>query len=194
VVDVPELGFVFPRGEIYARTRTMAREYFKNPQKTAAAFTEDGWFRTGDIGEVHFDEASPGRPHLSVIERRSAIVALKSGAILCPSEVEALLEQYPGVSVAIVAASPHLDHPRCVVESSQLAADHCLKLAAHLKAHGIDEAVIPDAWKFVVPEHESAPSRLLTGEMKQNRRSILATLLAPSANGDNSWHSSATHP
>ena len=37
-------------GEIQARGRNITLGYFKNPEANAAAFTEDGWFRTGDLG------------------------------------------------------------------------------------------------------------------------------------------------
>ena len=48
-----------PDGEIQFRGRTVFNGYWNNPEATAAAFTEDGWYRTGDIG--HLDDA--GRLH-----------------------------------------------------------------------------------------------------------------------------------
>lgn len=53
--DVPELGYLSsndpPRGEICVKTKTMFTGYYKDEARTKAAFTEDGYYRTGDIGE-----------------------------------------------------------------------------------------------------------------------------------------------
>jgi long-chain acyl-CoA synthetase len=54
--DQPELGYVStakpPQGEIWLRGPNVFKGYFKRPELDAAAFTEDGWFKTGDIGQV----------------------------------------------------------------------------------------------------------------------------------------------
>ena len=47
-------------GEIQFRGRTVFTGYWKAPELTAEAFTEDGWYRTGDLG--HFDDGGPARP------------------------------------------------------------------------------------------------------------------------------------
>jgi long-subunit acyl-CoA synthetase (AMP-forming) len=50
------LGYVStakpPQGEIWLRGPNVFKGYFKRPELDAAAFTEDGWFKTGDIGQV----------------------------------------------------------------------------------------------------------------------------------------------
>ncbi len=49
-----------PDGEIQFRGRTVFGGYWNAPEATAAAFTEDGWYRTGDIG--HLDRGRPPHP------------------------------------------------------------------------------------------------------------------------------------
>ncbi len=41
-----------PRGELQFFGPTLFKGYFKNPEKTKEAFYKDGWFATGDIGEI----------------------------------------------------------------------------------------------------------------------------------------------
>ena len=71
-----------PDGEIQFRGRTVFDGYWQNPEATAAAFTEDGWYRTGDIG--HLDDA--GRLILS--GRTKDIIVLPNGFNVYPEDIE----------------------------------------------------------------------------------------------------------
>lgn len=75
----------FPRGELLIRGNSIFREYFKNPEETAAAFTEDGWFRTGDVCTV--DEL--GR--FKIIDRRKNVLKLAQGEYISPERLEGVL-------------------------------------------------------------------------------------------------------
>ncbi len=67
--------------------------------ETAAAFTADGWFRTGDAGAID------GRGRLSVVDRLRDLV--KTGGVsVAPSEVEGVLADHPGVADVCVAGGP----------------------------------------------------------------------------------------
>jgi long-chain acyl-CoA synthetase len=98
-----------PDGEVQFRGRPLFKGYWRNPEATAAAFTEDGWYRTGDIG--HFDEA--GRLILS--GRMKDIIVLPNGFNVYPEDLEnalriagvrdsVVLETKPGRIEAIVLA------------------------------------------------------------------------------------------
>ena len=49
-----------PDGEIQFRGRTVFKGYWNAPELTAQAFTDDGWYRTGDLGR--FDDGRPAHP------------------------------------------------------------------------------------------------------------------------------------
>jgi long-chain acyl-CoA synthetase len=83
-------------GEIQARGANLTIGYYKNPEATAAAFTEDGWFRTGDMGIV--DEAG----NIFIRGRIKSMILSASGQNIYPEEVEAVLLSHPLVAEAIV--------------------------------------------------------------------------------------------
>ncbi len=97
-------------GEIQFRGPTVTRGYWHDPAATAAAFTEDGWYRTGDIG--HLD------PHgrLILSGRIKDIIVLPNGFNVYPEDIEnalriagirdsVVLETRPGRIEAIVLGS-----------------------------------------------------------------------------------------
>ena len=88
-------------GEIQLRGPQVFGGYWADPAATAAAFTADGWFRTGDIGVV---EEATG--HL-LIRGRSKELIISGGLNVYPREVELALESHPAVAEAAVAALPH---------------------------------------------------------------------------------------
>ena len=97
-------------GEIQFRGPTVFRGYWKNPTATAEAFTDDGWYRTGDIG--HLDPA--GRLILS--GRKRDMIVLPNGFNVYPEDIEnalriagirdsVVLETEPGRIEAVVLGS-----------------------------------------------------------------------------------------
>ncbi|WP_432546700.1 AMP-dependent synthetase/ligase [Kineococcus sp. SYSU DK004] len=83
-------------GEILARGIGVFGEYLGRPEETAAAFTEDGWFRTGDIGEV-VDGA-----YLRITGRKKEIIVTANGKNVVPSQAEDRLRAHPLISQAVV--------------------------------------------------------------------------------------------
>jgi len=69
-------------GEILVRGIGVICEYHKNTEETALAFTVDGWFRTGDIGE--FDEDK----FLRIVDRKKYIIVLDTGKNVAPARIE----------------------------------------------------------------------------------------------------------
>ena len=83
-------------GEIQARGRNMTIGYFKNPEANAAAFVEDGWFRTGDLG-VMDDEGN-----IFIRGRIKSMILNSSGQNIYPEELEAVLSGCPYVNESLV--------------------------------------------------------------------------------------------
>jgi O-succinylbenzoic acid--CoA ligase len=86
-------------GEILVRAPTVMRGYRLDPERTAAAFTADGWLRTGDAGAFEPD----GR--LRVVDRLRDLI-ITGGVNVSPSEVEAVLAAHPGVADVCVTGAP----------------------------------------------------------------------------------------
>ena len=84
-------------GEIQLRGPQVFTGYWNDPAATAAAFTPDGWFRTGDIGAM-----DPVTGHL-VIRGRTKEMIITGGLNVYPREVEIALEGHPSVAEAAVA-------------------------------------------------------------------------------------------
>jgi acyl-CoA synthetase (AMP-forming)/AMP-acid ligase II len=87
-------------GEIQARTVRLMSGYWAQPDATREAFTADGWFRTGDIGD--FDEDG----YLFLRDRLKDMI-VSGGENVFPAEVEMALSAHPGVAEVAVIGIPH---------------------------------------------------------------------------------------
>jgi fatty-acyl-CoA synthase len=82
--------------------------YWRNPEATAQAFTDDGWLRTGDIAEA--DDQGFYR-----IKGRLKEMYISGGENVYPAEVEAVLHEHPQVQDAAVVGVPHERWGECGV-------------------------------------------------------------------------------
>ncbi|CAG0985245.1 fatty-acyl-CoA synthase [Burkholderiales bacterium] len=87
-------------GEIQVRGPNVFPGYYRNPDETRAAFTPEGWFRTGDLGRV--DRA--GDLHIA---GRFKDLIKHSGYTVYPADVEAALNAHPAVATCAVVGRPH---------------------------------------------------------------------------------------
>ncbi len=83
-------------GEIQAKGPNLTIGYYKNPEATEAAFTEDGWFRTGDLGVM--DE----KRNIFIRGRIKSMILNSSGQNIYPEEVEAVLANCQYVDECLV--------------------------------------------------------------------------------------------
>src|SRR5438270_1594280 len=86
-------------GEIAIRSAANIKGYWRNPAATEAAFTSDGYFRTGDIGYLDEDE------YLFIVDRKKEII-IRGGENISAAEVEAECYAYPSVAEAAVFGAP----------------------------------------------------------------------------------------
>ena len=86
-------------GEVHLRGPNVFDGYWRRPEATAAAFTPDGWFRTGDIGELDPDG------YLRLVGRARDLI-ITGGLNVYPREVEDVLLEHPAVAEAAVAGLP----------------------------------------------------------------------------------------
>jgi len=83
-------------GEIQAKGDNIFKGYFKDEGKTREAFTEDGWFKTGDLGFID------DKKRVFVRGRLKTMILGASGENIYPEEIEAVLNQSPYVAESLV--------------------------------------------------------------------------------------------
>ena len=87
------------RGEIGIRTAANIKSYWRNPDATKAAFTADGYVRTGDVGFLDEDG------YLFIVDRKKDII-IRGGENISSAEVEAALYACPDIAEAAVFGAP----------------------------------------------------------------------------------------
>jgi len=104
VVD-PDKGHELPRGAtgmIEVKGPNVFKGYWRMPEKTQAEFRDDGFFITGDLGQID------DRGYVSIVGRGKDLV-ISGGYNIYPKEVEVEIDQLPGVVESAVIGVPHPD-------------------------------------------------------------------------------------
>ncbi|KAJ8711131.1 hypothetical protein PYW07_008373 [Mythimna separata] len=115
-------------GELWAQGVSFSG-YYNNPEETATCFTEDGWYRTGDI--LYRDE----KGYFFFIERIKMMIKYRIRHVY-PMEIEEVIREHPGVRDVSVTSVPHEDdgeHPvACIVRApgSNVTADEIKEMVA----------------------------------------------------------------
>jgi malonyl-CoA/methylmalonyl-CoA synthetase len=89
-------------GMIEVKGPNVCAGYWRNPEKTAEAFRNDGFFITGDLGMID------GRGYVSIVGRGKDLV-ISGGLNVYPKEVETEIDALPGVVESAVIGLPHPD-------------------------------------------------------------------------------------
>ena len=83
-------------GEIQVKGHNVMMGYYNNPDANAEVFTDDGWFRTGDIGYVDADG------YYYITGRSKFVIVLENGKNVFPEEIEEYLSNIEGVAENVV--------------------------------------------------------------------------------------------
>jgi long-chain acyl-CoA synthetase len=90
-----------PDGELEVRGPSIFHRYWKKPEETAEVFTDDGWFKTGDIGGIDADG------YLSITDRKKEIFKTSGGKMIAPQPLENRLKSNVLVGNAAVVGDKH---------------------------------------------------------------------------------------
>ncbi|CUS13153.1 unnamed protein product [Tuber aestivum] len=193
LVDFPDAGYFTinepEQGEIWIRGESVATSYFNNEEESKEAF-EDGWFKTGDIGE--WDKNG----HLKIIDRKKNLVKTSNGEYIALEKLESVYRACPLVANICVYADKNKTKPVALIVPVE---GPLKKLAAEAGVEGELEGLVHDdkvraavlreliaagrkgglagielVEGVVLTEEEWTPqNNLVTSAHKLNRRSIL---------------------
>ena len=140
-------------GEILAKGPCVMQGYFKSPQFTKEVFTEDGWFKTGDIGYLDKDD------YLFITDRKKDLLKTAAGKFVAPQPIENALKASPYILNAMVVG----DQRKFVVA---LIVINPVTIAAKLAEEGLrfssnaEMAVHPRAYALIQEEVQRLTSHL----------------------------------
>jgi long-chain acyl-CoA synthetase len=176
-------------GELLVRGPNVSAGYWNRPDETAAAFTDDGWFRTGDIVERRPDG------YLAFRERAKQLLVLSTGKNVAPGPIEDAFAASPVVEQCVVlgdgrkfvsalivpnfeavrewAAAAGIDLPD---DRDRIARDDRVRERIQAEVDAVNEQFerYERIKRFrILPEEFSAETDTLTPTMKKKRRNIL---------------------
>jgi long-chain acyl-CoA synthetase len=178
---------IAPDGEILAKGPCVMQGYYKSPEATSAVLSEDGWFRTGDIGYLDKDN------YLFITDRKKDLIKTAAGKFVAPQPIENCLKTSPYILNAMVVGDQRkfivaVIVPNTVTVSAKLAEEGLnvhdpVELAAHPKAYELIESEVnrltshlaqfETIKKFaLLPEDFSFDGGSLTFTMKLKRRVV----------------------
>jgi len=133
-------------GEILVKGPCVMQGYYKNPEATREVLTEDGWFRTGDIGHVDKDN------YLFITDRKKDLLKTAAGKFVAPQPIENALKTSPYILnamvigdrrkfiVALVAPNPVTVSAKAAEQGIRFSSN--AEMAAHPWVHSLIDAEI----------------------------------------------------
>ena len=105
--QVGEHGYV--EGELQVKGDNVMLGYYNNPEANEAAFTNDGWFRTGDI--AYMDEDG----YVYITGRMKSVIVLENGKNVFPEEIEEYLEDVESIAECVVVGRKAADSDEVIL-------------------------------------------------------------------------------
>jgi long-chain acyl-CoA synthetase len=173
-------------GEIMARGPSIFKGYWNRPEETKATL-QDGWFKTGDIGNIDADG------YLSVTDRKKDLIKTSGGKFIAPQPIENALKLNPYVGVPAILGdrrkfpavmiSPNFARLEEWAQMSGISFASRADLVANPKVQSLYEAVVEEQNQnlarfeklkrvMVVPDEFTADNGALTPTLKLRRRVI----------------------
>ena len=173
-------------GEVLVRGPSVFKGYWNRPEETRDAFV-DGWFKTGDIGQLD----SEG--YLSITDRKKDLIKTSGGKFIAPQPIENSLKLNPLIGTAVVIGdrrkfpaaliSPHFPVLEDWARANQVDFASRQTLVANLKVQALYEGIIEEVNQnlarfeklkrvLIVAEEFSAEDGTLTHTLKVRRRGI----------------------
>ncbi|KAF9886671.1 long-chain fatty acid-CoA ligase [Aspergillus nanangensis] len=156
LVDFADAGYFTknkpPQGEIFIRGGSVASSYWNDEEETKAAFTDDGWFMTGDIGE--FDKLG----HLKIVDRKKNLVKTLNGEYIALEKLESVYRSSPVVGNICVYAAQDQDKPIAIIVPVEAALK---KIASdnNIPGDGLESLVHNESLKRMVLQQLQAAGR-----------------------------------
>ena len=148
-----ETGAELPQGDIGAievRGPNVFQGYWRMPEKTASEFRADGFFITGDLGRIDDDG------YLRIVGRDKDLV-ITGGYNVYPKEIEALIDDLPGVSESAVIGLPHPDFGEAVTA-----------IVVPRPGEAVDEAALQNGLSSVLARYKQPKRVLCIEELPRN--------------------------
>ncbi len=147
-------------GHIQVKGPNVFKGYWRMPEKTADDFTDDLWFKTGDVGRLDADG------YLTLVGRSKDLV-ITGGYNVYPAEVEALINELPGVAESAVIGVPHPDFGEGVV------AVVVPRLGAQVDGEAIVAALKTKIANYKVPKRVVVVPELPRNQMGKVQKNLL---------------------
>lgn len=87
------------QGELYIRSSVLFSGYYNDPEKTSSVMTDDGWYKTDDLGRV----TETGE---IFVEGRKSNIIISGGMNVAPEILETAVKSYPGVHSSVIVPIP----------------------------------------------------------------------------------------
>ena len=142
----PDTGKTLPQGEIgliEVRGPNVFKGYWNMPEKTAEELRSDGFFITGDLGQID------DQGYVQIVGRNKDLI-ISGGYNIYPKEIELLLDEQPGVLESAVVGVPHPDFGETVVGFLVAQKGETPDLAAIAEAAGTSLARFKHPRKLIV--------------------------------------------
>ena len=148
--------------ELQVRGPLLFPGYFKNPEANEAAFTGDGWFRTGDTATI--DDAG----NVAITGRLKDIIN-RGGVKYNPRDIEELLDRHPKVAQSAIVPVPDPvlgEKACCFAVAAEGDAPTLDELCAYLAEHDIARHKLPERLELVAEMPMTATRKIIKARLK----------------------------